>query len=317
MLGCRALIKHTLEISERPASVSLRNHQLLIRAGELERRYACEDVGVLILEHPGITISAAAVNELLTEGAVVLFCGANHLPTGMLLPTITHTELVPRMMNQLQADQPSRKRLWKEIVRSKIQAQAANVTEPYKRKLGHLASKVKSGDPENREAQAAKIYWPAYFPDQYGAGMARDYNCSSFFNSALNYGYAIMRAAVARALVSAGLLPALGVFHKRRDNPYCLADDVMEPLRPIVDTRVKELLQDTAHGDTQPNSLEKEHRAALLSLLSERVTCGDFEGPLMVALPRYISSFYRMLTKEAYTLLPPYQCSSHTTDVCG
>lgn len=296
------MIKHTIEISQRPARVSLRSNQIIIHLDEGERSFASEDIGVLILQHPAISISAAALNALQEAGAAVIICGNNHLPTGLLLPVVSHTELVPRLMAQLEADKPARKRAWKSIVQAKVTAQARNIPEPFKGKLMHLVKNIKSGDPENIEAQAAKIYWPVMFPDRYRVGDKREATSNTVFNSALNYGYAIMRASVARALVSAGLQPALGVFHHHRGNPYCLADDVMEPLRPLVDTAVHQILSKLKVGES---SLTREHRQILLSLLTHEVTVNEMNGPLMATLPRYISSFYRLLTKETDELHAP------------
>ena len=298
------MIKHTLDISQRPARLSLRRKQLILRfEDDVERSFACEDIGVLLLQHPAISLSAAILNALLESGAVVIVCGENHLPTGMLLPTTTHTELVPRMMAQFGADRPTRKRVWKAIVEAKIIAQSNQIDDPYRRRLRHLARNVKSGDSENAEAQAAKIYWSARFPDRYRESDRRDPTSESLFNSGLNYGYSIIRATVARALVSAGLQPALGVFHHRRNNPYCLADDVMEPLRPLVDNTVSQILNSRISSD--PNSLTVEDRRQLLSLLTHEVVVGESKGPLMVSLPKYISSFFRMLTKESNKLDVP------------
>lgn len=224
----------------------------------------------------------------------------------MLLPTTTHTELVPRMTAQLEAGRPAKKQVWKAIVEAKIRAQAQYLDQPFKRRLLHLASHVSSGDSGNAEAQAAKIYWPARFPSRYICNDRRDPASESFFNSALNYGYAIIRAAVARALVSAGLQPALGVFHHRRDNPFCLADDVMEPLRPLVDARVQRLLAKKSDIDTA--GLNPSDRRDLLSLLTHVVEINGSHGPLLASLPRYIASFYRMLTKESDHLNAPTYC---------
>jgi CRISP-associated protein Cas1 len=295
------MIKHTLEISQRPARISLRHQQMILHLGENdERQYAVEDIGVLILEHPAISLSTAVLHALLNSGAVVVICGEKHLPSGLLLPTTSHTELVPRMMAQLEADKPARKQAWKQIVAYKIIAQANELKEPFRQRLLHIAQNVKSGDSENSEAKAAKIYWSAKFPERYAAGDKRDSESDSLFNACLNYGYAIMRAAVARALVGAGLQPALGVFHHRRNNPFCLADDIMEPLRPLVDRAVAEIL-------TQPQAeiLSPEHRRQLLSLLSYQVTFDGKKGPLMAVLPRYINSFYRLLTKETEQMQCP------------
>lgn len=309
------MIKHTIEISARPALVKLRHKQLVILSGEGEDKreasYACEDVGVLILQNPAISLSSALLSALLENGCVVVICNERHLPSGILLPTVTHTELVPRMTAQLEASQPAKKRAWQAIVKAKIRAQLVNLNtieghENRKKRLKLLADTVKSGDPENYEAQAAKLYWSAYFPEIYDNGDRRLPAGESIFNSCLNYGYAIIRASIARAIVGSGLQPALGVHHHGRSNPYCLADDLMEPLRPLVDQIVKE------HILTQPDlansaSLQRAHRAPLLSLLATEVSFGEFNGPLLVALSRYTSHFLRYLNRETDIWYAPTQ----------
>jgi CRISPR-associated protein Cas1 len=200
-------------------------------------------------------------------------------------------------MSQIETGQPARKYAWKAIIQAKIIAQRNEIDPHAAVALNRLAQTMRSGDPDNHEAQAARIYWPSMFPDRYAAGDKRDPKSESLFNSALNYGYAIIRASVARSLVSAGLHPALGVFHHRRNNPFCLADDVMEPLRPLVDRTVKELLADSK--EPQDGTLHPEHRRALLELLNTTVTFSQTRGPLMAILPRYISSFYRLLVRES------------------
>lgn len=309
------MIKHTIEIAERPASLSLKQKQLVLRFDEGTRSFACEDIGVLVLQHPAISLSAAALNALLESGAVVVICGENRLPSGMLLPTVTHTELVPRMMAQMQATLPSRKRLWQAIVKAKITAQAERLVDPQRRRLLRLASEVKSGDLENLEGQAARIYWASRFPEQYEKGDKRDPDGDSFFNAALNYGYAVVRAATARALVSAGMQPALGVFHRGRSNPFCLADDVMEPLRPMVDDCVFEMLREGVVASE--GGLDQPHRRQLLALLTKEVTCQGFTGPLQIALSRYANNVFTVLTKGEGSLSPPRICSSADTSACG
>ncbi len=297
------MIKHTLEISQRTARLSLKHQQMVIHLDDGDRQFACEDIGVLVLQNPAISLSSALLNALLQAGAVVVICNERHLPSGLLLPTLTHTELVPRMMAQLNSGLPARKQAWKAIIQAKISAQAQALPRNLQRRLQNLAQNVKSGDPENYEAQAAKLYWPARFPSRYRAGDKRDPTSESLFNSLLNYGYAIIRAATARALVSAGLQPALGVFHHRRDNPFCLADDVMEPLRPLVDRTVQKILDD--EGEIESGELQNHHRKELLSLLSHSVDFGESSGPLMATLPRYINSFYRLLIRENERLEVP------------
>ena len=155
---------------------------------------------------------------------------------------------------------------WQEIVKAKIRMQAGEVTDPARTRLKEICKNVRSGDPTNLEAQAARVYWRAAFPLIYGEGERRDPESDSHFNVLLNYGYAIVRAAVARAVVSAGLLPALGVFHHRRDNPFCLADDLMEPLRPLVDRAVAKMLAEERY--LKESNLSQNERRELLGLLS-------------------------------------------------
>ncbi len=296
------MIKHTLEIAQRGAKLSLRRKQLAISFSlDDERRFACEDVGVLVLQHPAIEISSAVINSLLEAGCVVVFCNEKHMPSGVLLPTLHHSELIPRLTAQMGAGLPARKRVWKELVRAKILAQAKVIEDPGRTRLLHLASEVKSGDPDNREAVAAKVYWSAVFPEIYAAGDQRDSRGVSRFNGLLNYGYAILRAAVARAVVSAGMQPALGLYHHRKDNPFCLADDVMEPLRPFVDSAVQRRLNETSESD----ELSSEDRQEMLSILAMPVQFGDTKGPVMAVLPRYVNSVYRMLIGEDSSLTVP------------
>ncbi|MDB4577656.1 type II CRISPR-associated endonuclease Cas1, partial [bacterium] len=191
---------------------------------------------------------------------------------------------------------------WRAIVKAKIKAQAREVDPPAKTALIRLSESVRSGDPDNHEAQAARIYWASMFPERYELNDKRDPESKSFFNSALNYGYAIMRALVARAIVAAGLNPALGVFHHRRNNAFCSADDIMEPLRPLVDRTVKEII---AESEFSTSGLTSIHRRRLLELLSASVTYGDSTGPLMAVLPRYVNSFFRLLVRESTKLEAP------------
>ena len=299
------MIKHTIEISVRPASLTLRNKQLCIKSGQGDeavlKTYACEDMGVVILQHPAISISSALLNELLSCGAVIIICDARHQPSGMLLPLLTHTQLVPRMKAQLSASTPTKKQAWQKIVTYKIKAQARNLEyfqakESSINRLTRLYTSVKSGDSENYEAQAAKTYWSALFPDRYALGDKRLPDGESLFNACLNYGYAILRAATARALIGSGLQPALGVFHHSRNNAFCLADDLMEPLRPIVDYEVRQMFNDKEYSEAV--QLEQKHRAKLLAILNREVTYGKFTGPLMVALPRYTNGFYHYIVKD-------------------
>jgi len=296
------VIKRTLEISQLPAHLSVRDRQLLIRRGEeVVGQVPIEDLGVVMVDHPGVTYTHAVLADLAASGAVVVICGPNHLPAAIVHPLSDHTQVVWRIQDQISVTAPTRKRLWKQIVQSKIRGQAGNLPPscPTRSKLFDLARNVRSGDPTNVEAQAARVYWKHWLPDQ---PFRRDPSAVGV-NSFLNCGYAVMRAAVARAIVAAGLLPALGLHHSNRGNSFCLADDLVEPLRPMVDARVRDL-----YGAGYLD-LDQAGKAALLELLGRPVQLNGQTGPLMVNLHRMVASLVRCLTGEKRELEIPQQCS--------
>ena len=263
------MIKRTIEISAEPAHLAVKLDQLLIRKRGEDPRYPaasipCEDIGLVVVDHPAVSYSHAALARLVECGAAVLICGQNHLPAGLLLPLSEHSEIVWRMDDQISASRPLRKRLWQQIVIAKVKAQAANLHPdcPERQKLLALAGEVKSGDPANIEAQAARVYWSAWLAP--GCPFRRDPDRDDL-NALLNYGYSVVRAAVARALVGAGLQPALGIHHANRANPFCLADDLMEPLRPLVDAKVREL------AGWELRKVDARTKPALLKLLVAEV----------------------------------------------
>jgi len=317
------MIKRTIEISQQPAYLSVRNAQLLIHArgdgseqsrdpkgaGSTRRSVRdrltdnvesvpsipCEDVGVLLVDHPAVTYSHAALTALLEHDAAVVLCGRDHLPAGLLLPIGEHSQVVWRIQLQLSVKRPLLKRLWQQIIQAKVRAQAQNLPtgSDTRSKLLALARNIRSGDPQNVEAQAARAYWPAWRDYLAGTGVPpvmgafrRDPDGPPP-NNLLNYGYAVLRAAVARAIVAAGLLPAIGIHHRHRANAFCLADDLVEPLRPIVDARTVELVR-SGHSELTP-----EAKRGLLELLAADVRTGEQAGPLMVALHRYAASLVK------------------------
>lgn len=310
------MIKRTIEISQQPVHLSVRLDQLLIQPHDQPKEAGssipCEDIGMVLVDNPRTTYSHSALAKLIEFGGVLVVCGRDHLPAGVLLPLAEHSQVVWRIRDQLAISKPMSKQLWKQIVQAKVRAQAANLsTESTQRgRLLALAREVRSGDPTNVEAQAAKMYWSAWlrcdthpnpFPER-GSELRfrRDPNGKDPLNSMLNYGYAVLRAAVARAIVAAGLLPVLGLHHHQRSNAFCLADDLLEPLRPIVDRRVRQLYLD--HGRRELNQPTK---AGLLEVLTQRVRMGHENGPLMVALHRMVASLVHCYQGSAKQLVIP------------
>ncbi|MFN6402095.1 MAG: type II CRISPR-associated endonuclease Cas1 [Planctomycetota bacterium] len=204
------MIKHIIEVSQEPTRLSLRNSQMVVTQSGVEKsQIPCEDIGVIVVDQPQTTYTHQLLCQLSSTDAVVVLCDQNHLPTSILLPLVDHSTLVPRLHLQIALSTPRRKKLWAEIVKEKLKRQAANLPEDYpaKAKILDFARNVKSGDSTNREAQGAKVYWQNWLWQE---EFRRDRD-SAGINSMLNYGYAIVRASLARAVVAAGLQPSLGL----------------------------------------------------------------------------------------------------------
>ena len=297
------MIKRVIEISQQSAHLCAQNGQLELRFsdGATESAYIpCEDIGIVVVDNKDMTYSHHALQQLMECGAVIVFCGPNHLPAGMLTPWSGHTALVTRLHQQIAASKPLKKRLWQQIIAAKICAQADNLPTDIgpARHLRAMARRVRSGDPNNVEARAAKVYWQAWRPDNTD-DFRRNADGKDALNVMLNYGYAVIRAAVAKALVGAGLHPALGIHHAHRSNAFCLADDVMEPLRPLVDARVKSLYE----ADTR--ELLPQAKRELLSVLTQTVRTDDTTGPLMTSLERVAASLAQCYGGEERNLTIP------------
>jgi CRISPR-associated protein Cas1 len=281
------MIKRTIEISEGPTFLNIENDQLVItRAGERIGSVPCEDIGVLLVDQRATTYTHATLTRLMQRGAAVILCAENHLPVGVLLPLENNDLHTERLRAQVAAGLPLRKRLWSQIVVHKIRGQAGNLPadHPQRRRLMAMAGEVKSGDTTNCEGQAARFYWPALL----GEDFRRDPE-GAWPNPLLNYGYMVFRAAVGRAIVAAGLHPAIGLYHSNRNNPFVLADDLVEVFRPRVDRAVVEFLK------VGGSEINKEAKRCVLSLLSESISVGGQDGPLMVGLHRMLSSLVRCL----------------------
>jgi CRISPR-associated protein Cas1 len=304
------LIKRTIEISREAAHVTVQHGQLLLkRDGEVVGRVPCEDIGVVLVDQQQVSYSHAALAALAESDAVLVVCGRNHLPAAVLLPLSDHSQVVWRINEQLAVGKPLKKQLWKQLIQAKIRAQAANLSprSPARSKLLDYARQVRSGDPTNLEAQAARVYWQNWLPEE---AFRRDADLDGL-NSLLNYGYAVVRAALARAIVAAGMLPSLGLKHSNRSNAFCLADDLIEPLRPLVDDRARELYR---QGFTE---LTTEAKAGLLKLLADDVQFGAETGPLFVNLHRFVASLVKCFQGTAKQLEIPAMLAEEEVPVAA
>lgn len=297
------MLKRTLHFSN-PAHLSMRNRQLIIELKETQQApisIPIEDIGLILLEHPHITVTMAALQGLAEEKAAVITCNSKYMPSAMFLPFESNTEQTERFRNQIAISEPLKKQLWKQTVQSKIENQARVLEQlslPSER-LFYLIDKVKSGDTTNCEGQAAAYYWKTIF----GADFFRDQSLSSP-NAQLNYGYAILRSVVARALTSTGLHPSLGIFHRNKYNAFCLADDIMEPYRPLVDKLVLTLIKE------QPSEvLTKDQKIELLKIPQLNVDIQELTRPLFHAVSISTAGLYRCYIGEARKI--PFPVLAH------
>lgn len=282
-----------------PAMLSLKNAQLVVRKKELPdetQTVAIEDIGLVMIDNPMVTMTIPLINALADHEVAVVFCNEKGMPNSMLLSLSANNTQGETLRHQLEAGEVLKKNLWKQIVEAKIRNQAALLKKLGKHGelLKPLYSNVKSGDTDNREGIAAKIYWTELF----GKGFIRDRNLAGA-NTLLNYGYTVLRAAVARALVCSGLFPALGIFHRNRSNAYPLADDMIEPYRPFVDEVVYTLL---VQGQTE---LTTEVKGILLKVLYCDTAFAKVTRPLSVGLSMTMASLAKCYAKQTSRLSLP------------
>jgi CRISPR-associated protein Cas1 len=295
------MIRKTVEFSTPGTRLSVTNRQLVVeRPDQPKATLPIEDLGVVIVDDVRACYTQAVFIELLEAGATLMVTGRDHLPTGMMLPLDAHHVQTERHRAQVEAREAVKKRAWQGLIRAKISLQGEVLTHFTGDHGGLLpmSRRVRSGDPENLEAQAAQRYWPRLF----GADFRRDRKAEGI-NALLNYGYAVIRAATARAVVASGLIPSLGIFHSNRSNPFCLADDLLEPYRPYVDWRVRMLVDEG--GEQVPSLDDRSTRKALLSLFNETVQVGERRNPLFLALQASAASLCRTLTGGERTLALP------------
>lgn len=307
------MIKKTLYFGN-PAYLSLRNAQLVIRLPEIvkndtlpehfkqsaEITKPIEDIGVIVLDNKQITITSGLLEALLENNCAVITCDSKSMPTGLMLPLCGNTTQSERFRHQIEASLPLKKQLWQQTIKTKIENQAAilkKCTGKEVRCMNKWATDVKSGDSENQEARAAAYYWKNLFPIE---GFTRDRD-SIPPNNLLNYGYAILRAIVARSLVASGLLPTLGIHHHNRYNAYCLADDIMEPYRPFVDELVYHIVTGSGNYDV----LDKDIKSQLLTIPTLDVVIAGKRSPLMVSVSQTTASLYKCFSGELRKITYP------------
>ncbi len=292
------MIKQTLLFSS-PVSLSLKYNQVVIHLDDSKETVTrpIEDIGVVMVENQMVRMTVPLLNALAENNVAVVFCDGKCMPSSMLMPLEANTTQQEVHRIQVEASLPTKKRIWKEIVEYKIRNQSAlldilgcdgSALKPY-------WSNVLSGDSDNREGAAARIYWK----QMYGQQFVRDRNADGI-NSLLNYGYAILRAAVARALLGSGLYPGFGLFHRNRYNAFPLADDVMEPYRPFVDYVVDGILKASAEP-----SLDKNTKQSLLKVLTADVKMSGQTRPLQVALSATTASLVRALKDKNESIIYP------------
>ena len=300
------MIKKTLYFGN-PVYLSLKNAQLVIKLPEVvkndtlpesfkrtsEVTKPIEDIGVVVLDHKQITITSGALEALLENNCAIITCDSKSMPIGLMLPLYGNTTQNERFRQQLDASLPLMKQLWQQTIKAKIENQAV-VLKEYSdvetKCMNVWAADVKSGDSNNLEARAAAYYWKNLFQIE---GFTRDRDGIPP-NNLLNYGYAILRAVVARGLVVSGLLPTLGIHHHNRYNAYCLADDVMEPYRPYVDRLVCGMIKQ----GVDYTELTKELKAQLLTIPVLETHIAVKRSPLMVAVGQTTASLYKCFSGE-------------------
>lgn len=315
------MIKRTLYFSN-PAYLSKKDEQLVIKfpkekdegvedsaESDPNQKYKergneniipIEDIGIIILDNQQITLSHGLLSALLNNNCAVVTCDSKHLPTGLFLPLESHQEQSERFQTQVEASEPLKKQLWQQTITAKIMNQSMVLAKRKKPNdnMKRWAKKVRSGDPDNLEGRAAAYYWKNLFPqelefirDRYGQPP----------NQLLNYGYAILRATVARGLVASGLLPTLGIHHHNKYNAYCLADDIMEPYRPFVDDYVATFVEDGEDFTELTPSIKKQ----LLTIPAMDILIDSERSPLMVGLQRTTASLAKCFAGEARKIIYP------------
>jgi CRISP-associated protein Cas1 len=289
-----------------PAYLKIKDNQLVIEQPDKAEptKAAIEDIGVVLLDNPQITMSHSVLTRLLENNTAIITCDDKHLPTGMMLPLEGNSLQSERFRYQIDATEPLKKQLWQQTVSAKIRNQALLLQQTGKNEkfLMRWSKEVKSGDEGNTEAKAAAYYWKHLFSSNINP-FYRD-RMGEAPNNLLNYGYAILRGIVARGLVSSGLLPTLGIHHHNKYNAYCLADDIMEPFRPFIDRLVWNMVE----SGMPMEELNKEHKRILLGIAVMDVQFEGKNSPLMVGLQTTTASLAKCYAGESRKIIFPSFC---------
>ncbi|MEG1934827.1 MAG: type II CRISPR-associated endonuclease Cas1 [Rikenellaceae bacterium] len=308
------MIKRTIYFGN-PAYLSMHNAQLVVRLPEVEknntitplfkkeaeRTIPIEDIAIVMLDNKQITITQALLESLLENNCSVITCDSSHLPVGLFLPLCGHSLQSERFRVQIEASLPLKKQLWQQTVQQKIRNQATLLEQSRGIGVNNMrvwATDVKSGDSENLEARAAVYYWANIFPEIQSFTRGRE---DMPPNNLLNYGYAILRAIIARAIVCSGMLPTLGIFHHNKYNAYCLADDIMEPYRPYVDKLVIDLVK----NKEDISEITKSIKIIMLSIPIIEVSIEGRRSPLMIATSLTTTSLYKCYNGESRKIIYP------------
>ncbi|NDV94356.1 type II CRISPR-associated endonuclease Cas1 [Dysgonomonas sp. 521] len=307
------MIKKTLYFGN-PAYLSMSNMQMIVKLPEVENAEVpdsfkerskasipIEDIGVVILDNKRITITHGLIEKLLENNVALVTCDSARMPVGLMLPLCGHSTQTEHFREQIEATQPLKKQLWQQTVKAKIKNQATlleSTREIDSTPMFKWADNVKSGDPDNYEAQAAAYFWMNIFPEipdfrRHREGIPP--------NNLLNYGYTILRAVIARAIVSSGMLPSLGIFHRNKYNAYCLADDIMEPYRSVVD----KVVIDIVSTGIDISELNLELKQVLLSIPAQDVLMNGKRRPLLVAASQTAASLYKCFSGEFRKIVYP------------
>ena len=296
------MIKKTLYFGN-PGYLSLRNKQLVVKLPEVEindsipeelknqsqKTIPIEDIGVVILDNNRITITQGLIESLLDNNSALVTCDSSRMPVGLMLPLSGNKTQTERFRDQISASLPLKKQLWQQTIQAKIRNQAYVLSNKNNSIIDNMkvwATDVKSGDPDNYEARAAVYYWANLFNEIEGFSRHRE---GIPPNNLLNYGYAILRAVVARSLVASGLLPTFGIHHRIKYNPYCLADDIMEPYRPFVDKMICGIVAENRNI----GEITQDTKLKLLNIPVLDVVIDDQRSPLMVAVGQTSASLYK------------------------